>query len=196
MKLAAMIAITVMVGASAQGKAGTGRQVTVYCRGNAIVPVTVMAPAKSLAADMFANIGVTLQWRSGKPSQSEADAIVIEFVTGAPAAFKPGVLASALPYEGVHIRIFWDRIAAYPCARKLLAHVIVHEITHILQGFAQHSDEGIMKAHWTGYDRSSMIAKPLRFTPADVTVIYMGMDARCAHPSRAESNDLEGAKLQ
>jgi hypothetical protein len=127
---------------------------------------------------MFANIGVTLAWRSGSPSPLETGAVAIEFVADTPETLKPGVLAFALPYEGVHIRIFWDRIQT----SLLLAHVIVHEVTHILQGTDQHSGEGIMKAHWTDYDRSRMKVKAFSFTPTDVDNIYRGLSARNARP--------------
>ena len=50
MKLAAMITIAAMVGASAQGKGETGRKVTVYCRDNAAVPFQVIAQAQGLAS--------------------------------------------------------------------------------------------------------------------------------------------------
>jgi hypothetical protein len=38
----------------------------------------------------------------------------------------------------------------------LLCHVIVHEITHVLENIDRHSAEGIMKAHWSDrdYERS------------------------------------------
>ncbi len=34
----------------------------------------------------------------------------------------------------------------------VLAHVLVHEITHILEGLNEHSQEGIIKARWTFQD--------------------------------------------
>jgi hypothetical protein len=128
---------------------------------------------------MFANIGVTLAWRSGSPSPSETGAVAIEFVADTPETVKPGALALALPYEGVHIRIFGDRIQTW----QILARVIVHEVTRILQGADRHSGEGIMKAHWTGYDRSRMKVKPLSFTPACVDMIYKGLSAGMPVPN-------------
>jgi len=194
MKLAAMITIAAMAGPNVQGKAATGRPVTVYL--HASVPIIVLAQAQSLAVNMFADIGVNLKWRSGHPLPSEANAIVIDVVTGTPAEFKPGALAFALPFEGVHIRIFWDRIAAYHWAPRVLAHVMVHEITHILQGVAEHTEEGIMKARWTDKDQVSIGLTPLRFTPAGVDVIYKGMEARGVRPGMANAPRLESAKLQ
>lgn len=118
MKLAAMAVIAAANGVSAQGKSQGGRQVTVYLCDNNLVPFTVESQAQGLASQMFAGIGVTVHWRVGEPPPSETNAIAIEFVGNTPAALKPGALAYALPYEGVHIRIFWDRMQANRFPRR------------------------------------------------------------------------------
>lgn len=195
MRLSALITIAAMavatcVTAPAKEKADTTnatRQVTVYLSGNMAVDPAIQGTAKTLASVMFSQIGVHIQWRSGNPARPEAGAIVVEFVTDVPSTFKPGALAYALPYEGVHIRILWDRIGGSSYSREILAHVMVHEITHILQGEARHSAEGIMKANWSMAEMASMREKPLRFTAEDVDLIYRGMDTREAR-TLANSN--------
>ena len=102
MKLAVMVSIAVVGAAGAQDKPGPGRPVTVYYRYSAGVPIPAATPARGLASAMFANIGVTLAWRSGSPSPSETGAVAMEFVADTPETVKPGALALALPYEGVH----------------------------------------------------------------------------------------------
>ena len=59
-------------------------------------------------------------------------------------------LAYALPYEGTHIVILFDRVRKMQpnYVPAVLAHVLVHEVTHILQGIQRHSESGVMKAHW------------------------------------------------
>jgi len=82
-----------------------------------------------------------------------------------------------------HIVIFYDRVqqAAHPdLIPCLLAHVLVHEITHILQGFSRHSDQGVMKASWDGSDYSAMAWKPLAFAREDIDLIHLGLAARAA----------------
>lgn len=182
---AAMSAVT-SVSALAKDKNGAGRQLTVYICDNNTVDPLIEEPAKALASDMFAKIGVNLHWRNGQPSRGQAGAIVVEFVTDVPNTFKPGALAYALPFEGVHIRVFANRINDHSSPRQVLAHVMVHEITHILQGEARHSAEGIMKARWTPEDLANMAVKPLSFAAGDVDLIYAGMDYREAH-AKADS---------
>lgn len=60
----------------------------------------------------------------------------------------------------------------------LLAHVLAHEITHILEGIARHSQQGLMKAKWDNKDYVRMRERSLKFTPEDVNLIYEGLLAR------------------
>jgi hypothetical protein len=180
MRLAAVAAIAVAVGTSAQAAQRPDGRVTVYFRDNPSVPDPVSSIARALASDMFAGIGVRIDWLSGQPAASSATAgaIAIELVTETPGPFLPGALAYAKPYEGVHIRVFYDRIKYKPAPAELLAHVMVHEITHVLQGISRHSDSGIMKANWGGDDFQRMRYKPLSFTEEDVVLTHRGLEAR------------------
>jgi hypothetical protein len=86
-----------------------------------------------------------------------------------------------LPYEGTHIVLFWDRIASAGSARDtpyLLAHVLVHEVTHILQGVPRHSETGVMKAVFTATDVGGMEFHLLPFTAEDLELIRSGLQAR------------------
>jgi hypothetical protein len=135
--------------------------------------------ARATASDMFAAIGVKLDWRLCPKSGGQAT-IVISLEMGTPATREPHELAHTLPYEGTHIVIFYD------CVRKIrpkkfsvvLAHVMVHEVTHILQGICRHSARGVMKAQWDDYDFLQMAWKPLAFTDDDIDLIRRGLDAR------------------
>jgi hypothetical protein len=93
---------------------------------------------------------------------------------------KPGALAYALPYEGSHIVVFWDRVQATtgPRVPALLAHVLAHEITHILEGFCRHSESGLMKAHWDVSSYRMMNSETLPFAGEDVELIYAGLARR------------------
>ena len=94
----------------------------------------------------------------------------------------PGALAYALPYEGVHIRVFYDRVERVVpgLTAVVLAHVLVHETTHILEGIYRHSDSGVMKAAWTKQDHLQMQVEALSFAPEDVKLIRLGLASRLA----------------
>lgn len=191
MKLAAAVMMAVVLAGNVQGKSDFGRQVTVYFNDRADVPFDVQGEAKAVAQGMFASIGITIHWRAGSPSEWDKGVIVIEMATGTPATRLPGAMAYALPYEGVHIVIFWDRIKDDSDCRKVLARVMVHEITHVLQGTSHHPDEGIMKAHWNSFE-----ARTLRFTAGDVELIYEGMDERDASDKIIAPDTALAAEIQ
>ena len=60
----------------------------------------------------------------------------------------------------------------------LLGYVLVHEITHILQGSNRHADRGVMKEQWNANDLDRMRFHKLPFTDADVLLIERGLSAR------------------
>jgi hypothetical protein len=97
----------------------------------------------------------------------------------------PGALAYALPYSGTgtSITVMWDRVRSLFGSEirfgdALLAHVLVHEITHVLQGVAQHSTIGVMRPRWDGDDYLQMKRHGLPFTAADVERMQAGLTHR------------------
>ena len=155
--------------------AGEQRKVTV-CMDT--TPTSEVVRAEAQASQMFSAIGVKLDWNCHKSGLQQA--IVISLAARAPENRKPGELAYALPYEGTHIVILYDRVRKMQPNQvpAVLAHVLVHEVTHILQGLPRHSDNGVMKAHWDSQDFAQMTWKPLPFTDDDVDLIQRGLDAR------------------
>jgi hypothetical protein len=173
-----MTAVAGLFAASVQAEPQAKQRITVYMQDGAIVPGQTLARAEGVAGEMFAQAGVRINWRAGRPN---GDAITVGMSDASPTSFHPGALAFALPYEGVHITVFYDRIRkefAPDLTATLLAHVLVHEITHILQGIERHSETGIMKAHWSSADYVQMRAKPLPFTDWDVELIQAGLASR------------------
>ncbi|HTD43653.1 MAG TPA: hypothetical protein VK687_05710 [Bryobacteraceae bacterium] len=196
-KIAAMTLMAAMVGVAAEPKQPQ-QKLTVYLRDNATVPPEVRAPALDLANKMFATIGIRLEWRGGEPPRTSATrSIGIELATNTPADLLPGALGSAMPYEGVHIRVFYDRIRSDAAPRSaLLAHVLVHEIAHIVQGTDQHSNSGVMKAVWTHQDHVQMRTGALPFTPGDIELIRLGLAARASGAPTLAARDLMPAIAQ
>lgn len=176
-----MAMATLMTLPAGQAESKDQKRIVVYFE-NSLAPKEQFASQK-LAEQMFATAGVSVVWRVGTPPEAELAEqrpIVIRFATNTPVADHPGALAFAVPYEGVHIRVFYDRVRmGNPRAtHAVLAHVLVHEITHILQGVARHSETGIMKVRWTAQDYTDMAWQPLAFTAADIDLIQSGMVAR------------------
>ncbi len=199
--LMAMAALIGNVGRAASMKAPAERTVTV-CFEKESAGETA-DKAEMIASKMFHTIGVMIEWRSGRRMCriQQNEVIAVSLSTNTPQKLLPGALAYALPYEGIHIEIFYDRMAQLNAdvLPYILAHVLVHEITHILQGVNQHSDSGIMKARWEQDDYSHMDTKPLSFTEADVDLIYIGLHARASHlclVGHADGSDPGGSRAQ
>ena len=184
MKITAMTILTVLTGTAAQaGEPGqpAQRRVTVCMERGGDMVTTLRA--QTAASKMFAAIGVKIEWLG--QSSCPAEAVRISLSASTPPNLLPSAWAYALPYEGTHIVVFYDRIqkaVAMAPGRvqlpSLLAHVLVHEITHILQGFNQHSASGVMKTRWDFDDFSHMDWKPLAFAPEDIDLIYRGLAER------------------
>ncbi len=165
--------------------ADSGKKLTV-CISHTTEAAEPVARATVTAQKMFAEIGVDLIWHDGArfcrahPQQ----AILVDVVADAPKT-QPAALAYALPFEGQHIQVFYNRINRGNTTQtpSLLAHVLVHEIAHMLQGLDRHSETGIMKAHWDVDEYRSMETKPLTFTEEDVRLIHRGLSARMGRPA-------------
>jgi len=174
MNLRKCASLVILVGTAAGANNGD-EHVTVYLSDSAGVNDLVRAQAEGIATQMLAGVGVRIGWHPGSPGAGKKEGIGIELVTHTATSQCPGALVYTRPYEGVHIQIFWDRIQRTPLPKKVLGHVMVHEITHILEGIDRHSEEGIMRAHWSEDDFGAMGVKPLPFAPEDVSLIHLGL---------------------
>jgi hypothetical protein len=157
--------------------------------------LSVTSRAQMIASEMFAKIGVATEWHGDHSCPAQRD-IVIRLRGDTLFDYRPGALAEAYPYEGAHIRVFYDRVqqSVHPrVVPYLLAHVLVHEITHLLEGVNRHSESGVMKAVWTEQDHIAMVSKPLPFAPEDVRLIHAGIERRFASRTAAASAPPAGS---
>ena len=179
-----------LLGAALSSTSGLGREakpadVAVYVGGHNAAPGPVELGARSTVTAMFASVGVRLVWRRGKPETTMPSGgpvvIQVRLVSDAPPGVHAEALACARPFgDGIpvvtvmYVRI---RIVAGSLARErnLLAHVLAHELGHVLQCTNGHAETGLMKAHWTGRDLNAMQEKPLEFTSIGVDLIREGL---------------------
>ena len=177
MNIKSKIATLAVLAAATCAAREAQRKVTVCVSDVTAYEVHEVIRARETASEMFAAIAVKLDWRCPKSGQG---VIVISLNAGTPENRKPGELAHTSLREGTHIVICSD------CVREVrpnkfslvLAHVMVHEVAHILQGISRHSTSGVMKARWESEDFLQMAWKPLPFTDVDIDLIQRGLDAR------------------
>ena len=175
-----------------------GYQINLYLLNSQVVPAAVLAKAESVAARIFANIGISVTWKIGKAREAQSDAemtIEIQFDSGEPLKFPEGALAYAMPYgtTGTRIHVFCDRVISIE-SRALsgpyLGHVMAHEITHVLEGISRHSPHGVMKAQWDLSDLYQMVFRPMQFDSDDVELIRMGMELRAQSSQKRHAAKL------
>ena len=189
MKILGWVTITAITAATAfAGETGPTRErkVTV-CMDPSSDGMEIRA-AQRLASKTFASIQVGVDWRELRACPVGGNTVQVSLSYQTPEHQLPGALAYALPYGGSHIVVFYDRLRKSEPNQltRSLAYVLVHEVTHILEGITRHSKRGIMKAHWDCEDRFEIAIGRLQFASEDVDLIYLGLDARTAAPTLGE----------
>ncbi len=158
-------------------------------------PAIVLAQEE--ASRLFEDAGVRLDWRTGSPQGLERGPGVVEltFEAAAPAGYRApqlsGALAVATPYgtSSGKITVFGDRVEVYVRGLRtidtgrVLGHVLAHEIGHVLEGIARHSESGLMKAHWTRNDYVEMLRSGLGFAEVDRGLLRVQLPALVRIPT-------------
>jgi hypothetical protein len=145
--------------------------------------------AQAIASSIYDRIGILIHWSRRTPECTAArHSIVVDLLDETPPTQHPGSLAVSTPFQGKDIVLYYDRVRAMGRSESsiLLGYVLAHEIAHLAQGITRHSDEGILKSHWDGRDRSSMRGTALRFTEEDIDLIRRGLDCSCEFPQRLQ----------
>lgn len=145
------------------------------------ISTLVLFRAEAMSKRMFAPAGVTVEWRSKQTAvcgdARQPGTIGIGFMMATPSGHHPGALAYAQP-QASEIVVMFDRVEQVVSNSSqlsaVLAHVMTHEITHLLEGVSRHSETGIMKAHWDPHDFNLMTYHPLPFAPEDIELIRLG----------------------
>jgi len=166
--------------------------VMVYVENEHLTP-SVLLRAEATATRMFAGIGVRVQWADRRPGRRAEPAsggcapqrpkeIVVRMASGGARSASREAFAYALPYasDGVRVTVFYAELRqAFRTTPRLgatvLAHVLVHEITHVLEGVARHSSTGVMRAHWNSTDYSDLEKRPMEFAGDDAELIQLGL---------------------
>ena len=164
-----------------------------FVRGHGTLPPGLWYRTRTCVSAIFEKINFRVNWQNGNPPNRTLPGpigIVIHFVgaqskaIGAQVPICSSGAACTVPFSSANssITVMYDRGGAVirkPASfHVVLAHVIAHEITHVVQVTDRHSDHGIMKAIWTAADVAQIESSGLGFTPQDVEFIRQGFDYR------------------
>jgi hypothetical protein len=164
-------------------------QITVYDR--ARLPQQVHATVANEVRRIFRDAGISIEWIAGDPDASEAFVMIYQpsrsgreledacsarrdialVMSPAPPGLTKTVLGMAQPLArtGLNVRVFDDHVReASERERRapaiVLAHVIAHEIGHVLLRSNVHSQRGLMSEVWTKHEYDWMEKGVLLFT--------------------------------
>jgi len=159
----------------------------------------LLGTGKVVASSLFARIGVRLQWHEGELPAAQSPAgdgamqklIGVHTLARAPESATPEALAAAriVGSSGTEITVYKDRLQRFLDAHSTLAraagagigYVLAHELAHVMQGVARHSESGILKANWSNADFEEMVFRKLAFTDLDVELIHRGLALQLAN---------------
>jgi hypothetical protein len=186
--ITAITMLMAAVNATASNQQGPDFTVHVFVTFEAHVSGSLIMGARSCASKLLAATGVKLIWHDTPIGDAAgANSLAMTFLPGAPVSDRTGrnanALAVALPYAstGQQILVFNDRVTNFVApygrrSRVVLGHILAHEIGHVLENMARHSNTGLMRAHWSHDDISTMIWTGLPFAPEDKALIRARME--------------------
>ena len=176
-RLAAMLAMAAMAAASlcAGQSAVTQKATVMVCMES---DPHALEGVRPLTAAMFARIGVRIAWYLLDACPVGVDAIQVRLSRGS-TSFRNAsskALAATQPYART-VTVFLDRVKEANRNRgiSVMAVVLAHEITHVLEGTTRHSSTGIMKALWDDHDTFEIGLQTLAFAQEDIDLIYAGL---------------------
>jgi hypothetical protein len=178
--------VLVAAGSGFGAPKGSGTAVDVYLSGRDDSS-QLLGPGTSLASAIYKKIGVHLSWHSGELPAGQA-AFAIRTVEHAPESATSEALASArlVGSSGAEITVYEDRVRRLLAEHQGLAgvaaaYVLAHELAHVMQGVARHSESGILKAQWSRDDYKEMMFCKLAFADSDVELIHQGLARQLAN---------------
>ncbi len=137
MKVLPIVAMAMLAG-NARAETGAALEHVVPVCMSEGVRTPDMYLARAIVSEVFEKIGVNIEWRfQERLCRSLSGVISIELSSDTPKNHFPGALAYALPFEGTHIIVFYDRVKGAVqgmLVPHLVALVLAHEIRHVIEG--------------------------------------------------------------
>jgi hypothetical protein len=144
--------------------------------------------ARIVVTGIYADIGVVVTWRSAGSAPSGCSKkplhrqIVVSLAADAPRGVGDGVFAYSNPYAAVGpcvtllaSRFEYGLFMNPASTGVLLGHALAHEIGHVLEGIARHSETGLMKERWSTNEVREMRNRWLHLEDYDKKLILEGL---------------------
>jgi hypothetical protein len=146
---------------------------------DAQVPADVLSAARQEAVSIFTRAGIEIVWHDEAPTAPADYRFAVKIV---PHSFgylaeKPHVMGVALrETRGTLVYAFFGRVSNFARAQRIpsgtmLAHVIAHEVGHLLLPKGWHSERGLMRGSWDRAQVENAARGALTFTPEEIRTI-------------------------
>ena len=177
----AMVAAAVLIsGPRAAADSETPRlTIQLQIVNDANVPADILESAQQRVSTIYARAGIELVGHDTQPAAPSALRFAVKIV---PHSLhyghdKPDVMGAALrETRGTIVYVFFGRVERFARAQRvlsstMLAHVIAHEIGHLLLPKGWHSDRGIMRGKWDRAHVNDAVRGGLTFTTDEIRII-------------------------
>jgi hypothetical protein len=167
------MALAVMIAAARVADAAEPGQLPVIhlqMDDNAAVPAAILKRSQEEVARIFANAGLGVEWTETGPRFTVQ---IVPIALGYRRVSSPVMGVALRSPNPATARIFFSEVKDFARAwdvdvGTLLAHVIAHEIGHLLLPHVPHSATGLMKAEWDKALVREAAAGSLTFTDAQI----------------------------
>jgi hypothetical protein len=146
---------------------------------DANVPADVLSAAQHEVVGIFARAGIEIVWHDAPGAAPSALRFAVKIVPHSLhyGDTKPHVMGVALSGErGTMVYVFYGRVDDLARTQRvrtgtMLAHVIAHEVGHLLLPKGRHSQSGLMRGSWDRTQVEAAARGALTFTPDEIRTI-------------------------
>lgn len=147
--------------------------IALQLRNDAEVPADVLGAAQVEVVRIFADAGLEVRWTDRSPSFTVT---IVAQVLGYSRAASQVMGVAQRTAGGPAVQVFFKQVQHFARTYRIelsttLAHVIAHEIGHLLLPGRPHSSTGLMQTAWDNAFARNVVKGSLTFTEAEALTI-------------------------
>lgn len=165
----------VMMAVSIAEAAETGqpRTIELQIRNAAQVPAHILQESQDVVTQIFASAGLAVRWTDTAP---QFTVTIVPQVLGYARASSPVMGIARRSPDGLMVQVFFRQVQDFARTYRsdlstILAHVIAHEVGHLLLPGGAHSPAGLMQARWDRALVRKAVRDSLTFTETEASRI-------------------------
>ncbi len=168
------VAVVVTVASVADAaEPGPPASIALQMRNDAAVPAHVLEEAQDEVVRIFADASLDVRWTE----TAEAFTVtIVPQVLGYSRAASPVMGVAQRSADGPTVQVFFKQVQHFAGTYRIelsttLAHVIAHEVGHLLLPGRPHSSTGLMRTGWDNAFARDVVKGSLTFTEAEASRI-------------------------